>query len=100
VVNEGVIVFLNRIGASLITPDAAFDVPGNLGISQFLRVNNRRLGLDNLQIARFTDKSEACDYLVGFAEEHSRNFFGVPGIAGFADDLAFKIDDGISTDDD
>jgi hypothetical protein len=33
---------------------------------------------------------------VGFAEEHSRNFFGVPGIAGFADDLAFKIDDGIS----
>ena len=36
------------------------------------------------------------DDLVGFAEEHSCNLFGVFGVAGFADDLALEIDDGIS----
>ena len=45
--------------------------------------------------ATFADKGEARDNLVGFAEEHSCNLFGVAGVAGFADDLALEINDGI-----
>ena len=94
-VNEGVVV-TDGIGAGFISPDAAFDVRGNLGIGQVSGVNNRRIGFDDFQIARFTDKGEARDNLVGFAEEHSRNLFGVFGVTGFADDLALEIDNGIS----
>jgi len=95
VVNEWVIV-ADGIGAGFISPDAAFDMRGNLGIGKFLRINNRRLGFDDFQIARFIDKGEACDNLVEFAEEHSCNLFGVFRVTGFAYDLALEIDDGIS----
>jgi len=95
VVNEWVVV-TDGIGAGFILPDAAFDMRGNLGIGQLSGVNNRNFSFDDFKIARFTDKGEASDNLVGFAEEHSRNLFGVFGVTGFADDLAFEIDNGIS----
>ncbi len=49
-VNKRVLFLANRVSAGLITPDTACDMFGNLGVRQLLRVNNRRIGLDDLQI--------------------------------------------------
>ena len=80
-VNERVII-TDRVRAGLVLPDAAFDMPGNLGIGQLPRVNNRCFSFDDFQIARFADNRKARDNLVRFAEKLSRNLFGVFCVAG------------------
>ena len=97
-VNKRVVMFFNCIGPGLVPPDTACDMLGDLGVRQLLWVNNRRVGLDDLQISSFANNRKAGDYLMGPAEEHPCNSFGVFGVGGLADDLAFEIDNCIGPD--
>ena len=70
-VNEWVVV-ADGISAGFVSPDAAFDMRGNLGIGQLSGVNSCRLGFDDFVArasspwrhgqdgrATFTDKGKA-----------------------------------------
>jgi hypothetical protein len=98
-VNKGVIIFSDGVCPGFVSPYPACNMFCDLGIGQFSGVNDRRLGLDQPQIPRFADKGKTCDDLVGPAEKHPRNSFGVFRVSGFADDSAIKINNRICTDD-
>ena len=115
-VNEWVVI-ADGISPGFAAPDFAFDVFGNLGISQLAGINNSCLSFDDFQIiiaarpswpclhglearATFANNGKASDYLVGFTKELSCNLFGVFRVTGFADNLALEIDDGIGAYDD
>ncbi len=99
VVNEGVSILSYGVGAGFVTPNAAFDVCGDLRVSQFLRVNDGRIGFDDLQAATLADKRKAGNDLVGFAEQHLCYRLGVFCVNGFADNSAIEINNGICADD-
>jgi len=97
-VNEGVVGLADSVGPGFVTPDTACDMLGDLGVRQLPRVNNRRVGLNDLQISRLANNRKAGDYLVRPAEEHPRNLFGVFRVGGLTDDFPVKINDRIGAD--
>jgi len=91
--------FFYGISARLIPPRAAFDMLGNLLISQSLRVNSRAVAFDDLDSVAYYDDCNSGYHFVRPAEELSRNLLRLFGIGGLADYLAVEIHNGIGPND-